>query len=205
MTYSDLYFLLPNQKLRNLLYTYVVKKEGGLAYSSTARAIFKKKYNVEIGYGSYGCFDYSQLRPNIKIGNYCSFGPGFRIFRANHKMELFTTHPATYGALGSKKSISNLEQKPLLIGNDVWIGANVIILPGCEKIGDGACIGAGSIVTKNVPPYTICAGNPCTEIRKRFNEQTISLLQESKWWELELSQLEEKMEFFQSIVDKNAR
>ena len=66
--------------------------------------------------------------------------------------------------------------KDVIIEKDVWIGANVIILPGCEKIGDGACIGAGSIVTKNVPPYTICAGNPCTEIRKRFNEQTISLL-----------------------------
>ena len=153
MKYSELYFKIPFRRIKQLLYAYAVKREGGLAYSITAREIFKRLHNVEIGYGSYGCFDFSRMRSNITIGNYCSFGPGFRIFRANHKMELFTTHPITYGALGGEKKIVDLEQKHLTIGNDVWVGANVVILPGCEKIGDGACIGAGSIVTKDVPPY----------------------------------------------------
>ena len=118
-------------------------------------------------------------------------------------MELFTTHPITYGALGGEKKIVDLEQKHLTIGNDVWVGANVVILPGCEKIGDGACIGAGSIVTKDVPPYAIVAGNPAKLIRYRFKDATINKIQETKWWLCDRETLQDKMLEIQSIVDEN--
>ena len=71
-----------------------------------------------------------------------------------------------------------------IIGNDVWIGNRSLVLQGV-KIGDGAIIGAGSVVTKNVEPYTIVAGNPARVIRKRFDEDTISKLQKTQWWNLE--------------------
>lgn len=174
-----------------------------MAYSATAREVFKRQHNIEVGYGSYGCFDFSHLRPNITIGNYCSFAPGVRIFRANHKMELFTTHPITYGALGGKKKIVELNQKHLTIGNDVWIGANAIILPGCENIGDGACIGAGSIVTKDVPPYAIVVGNPAKILRYRFDKETIERIQESKWWLLDKDTLQNKMQDYQALINEN--
>jgi acetyltransferase-like isoleucine patch superfamily enzyme len=61
-----------------------------------------------------------------------------------------------------------LDRPKLYIGHDVWIGANVIILPGCYKIGNGAIIGAGSIVTKDVPPYAIVAGNPSRLIKNEI-------------------------------------
>ena len=202
MKLSDIYFKMPKGRLRNLLYSYVVKREGGIAFSSTAREIFKKQHNVEIGYGSYGCFDFSSMRSNITIGNYCSFAPGFKIFRANHKMELFTTHPITYGAFGGEK-ITDLEQKHLSIGNDVWIGANVIILPGCEKIGDGACIGAGSIVTKDVPPYAIVVGNPAKVLRYRFDQSTIERIQNTQWWLMDKESLQKKMRELQEIIDES--
>lgn len=69
-----------------------------------------------------------------------------------------------------------------IIGNDVWIGTESMIIPGI-KIGDGAVIGSRALVTKDVEPYTIVAGNPAKPIKKRFNENHIQLLLEMKWWE----------------------
>ena len=68
-----------------------------------------------------------------------------------------------------------------VVGNDVWIGQNVTILPGVH-IGDGAIIGLNSVVTKDVPPYTIVAGNPAKIVRKRFDDELIDLLLKLKWW-----------------------
>ena len=69
-----------------------------------------------------------------------------------------------------------------VVGNDVWIGQNVTALPGVH-IGDGAIIGANSVVSKDVEPYTIAAGNPIRPIRKRFDDETIRLLLRLKWWD----------------------
>ena len=77
---------------------------------------------------------------------------------------------------------------PILIGNDVWIGTNVIVLGG-TTIGDGAVIGAGSVVTKNVPPYAIVVGSPARVIKKRFSQEKILKLLNKKWWNLPVSQL----------------
>jgi tetrahydrodipicolinate N-succinyltransferase len=74
------------------------------------------------------------------------------------------------------------------IGNDVWTGHNVNILSGIN-VGDGAVIAAGSVVTKDVPPYAIVAGVPATIKRYRFSEKIIERLLSNKWWELELSDL----------------
>ena len=69
----------------------------------------------------------------------------------------------------------------IIIGNDVWIGYEAVILSGVT-IGDGAIIGTRALVTKDVPPYTIVGGMPAKIIRKRFEEETINLLLEKKWW-----------------------
>jgi tetrahydrodipicolinate N-succinyltransferase len=74
------------------------------------------------------------------------------------------------------------------IGSDVWTGHNVNILPGVS-VGDGAVIGAGSVVTRDVPPFAIVAGSPARVLRMRFSERTIERLLCLKWWELELSEL----------------
>ncbi len=78
--------------------------------------------------------------------------------------------------------------KKVTIGNDVWTGHNVNIMSGVN-VGDGAVIAAGSVVTKDVPPYAVVAGVPATIKRFRFSEHIIARLLRSKWWELELSQL----------------
>ena len=91
-----------------------------------------------------------------------------------------------------------IDQKttPLFIGNDVWVGENVKILKKVDYIGHGSVIGAGSIVTKNVPDYAIVAGNPATFIRSRFNENVIQSLLELKWWDWSDKKMLKNFSFF---------
>ena len=79
-----------------------------------------------------------------------------------------------------------------VVGNDVWIGAEAMIMPGI-RIGDGAMIGSRSVVTKDVAPYAIVAGNPAREIRKRFSDSDIERLLDMRWWDWPLEQIEAEM------------
>ena len=79
--------------------------------------------------------------------------------------------------------LNNVINGPEIVGSDVWIGREAIIMPG-EKTGDGAAIGTRSVVTHDVPPYTIVAGAPARFIKKRFDDATIEKLLELKWWDL---------------------
>ena len=99
----------------------------------------------------------SLLSSHITIGNDVMMGPECMMFTSNHGMSR-TDIPMW------KQQSS--EPRPIIIGNDVWIGARVIILPGVH-VGDGSVIGAGSVVTKDVEPYSVVAGNPAKWIRKR--------------------------------------
>ena len=133
---------------------------------------------------------------NIVIGRYCSIGPNFYALQPNHPVDWLSTNPFQYQSdsfLGKKshyfdgfeteKFLRN-SNKSILIGNDVWIGANVTLLNGI-KVGDGAIIGACSLVTKDVPPYSIVGGNPAKIIRFRFMDSVIADLMNLKWWNLE--------------------
>jgi virginiamycin A acetyltransferase len=77
-----------------------------------------------------------------------------------------------------------------VIGNDVWIGQNAVILPGVH-IGDGAIIGADSVVGSNVEPYTIVIGNPARKLRKRFDDELIELMLKFKWWDKSIEEINE--------------
>ncbi len=192
-----LYKHVKNRKLRALIERLIVRFEDGYAYSPTIRRIYRDFYRIEIGYGTIdGCFSLGNIRPNVVFGNYCSIASGVKIFRANHPYHRFTTHPILYDRryappLQKNHSLSDnaLIYKKLTVGHDVWIGANAIILPGCCNIGNGAIIGAGSIVTKDVPPYSIVAGNPARMIRMRFPQQVIASLEASEWWLLSKAEL----------------
>ena len=95
----------------------------------------------------------------------------------------------------------------IVIGNDVWIGFEAVILAGVT-IGDGAIIGARAVVTKDVPPYTIVGGVPAKPIRKRFSDEDIAALMALKWWDLPPAQILERIKYIQSgnlIALKNMR
>ncbi len=91
---------------------------------------------------------------------------------------------------------------PITIENDVWIGANAVILKGV-KIGNGAIIGAGTIVRDDVPPYAICIGNPGRIVKYRFDDEIIDLLLKSKWWMLNKNELEEHEDLFKRDFTEN--
>ena len=98
---------------------------------------------------------------------------------------------------GWEKATPKLEDLPLkgdtIIGNDVWIGENATILPGVH-IGDGAIIGANSVVAKDIDPYSIAVGNPCRVVKKRFDDETIEKLLELKWWDWDEERIFDNLE-----------
>lgn len=107
---------------------------------------------------------------------------------ANHRLGSVTTYPFNvFGGSWQENTPDHMSQLPfkgdIVIGNDVWIGRESIIMPGV-KIGDGAIIAAYSVVTKDVEPYSVVGGNPASFIKKRFNDELIELLLEFKWWDL---------------------
>jgi acetyltransferase-like isoleucine patch superfamily enzyme len=139
--------------------------------------------------------DNSLIFGDVKIGRYCSIADGFVAISGNHPFDHLTTHPIIhnnqlFGHLREYREIDYKKRKreadqqapPLVIGNDVWIGNRVTVLGKVRRIGDGAVVGAGSIVTKDVPDYAIVAGNPATVLRYRFDAETVRSLLETSWW-----------------------
>lgn len=120
------------------------------------------------------------------IGKFVQIAHGVQIITssANHQMDGFSTYP--FAVFGEPWSSSYEPQWPnkgnTMIGNDVWIGHEAVLMPGIT-IGDGAIIASRSVVTKEVPPYTIVAGNPTKILRQRFDHHTIKKLLELKWWD----------------------
>lgn len=149
-------------------------------------------YNSSIGRYSYVGYD-SEVT-NCEIGAFCSIANGFIAGGARHPLHWVSTSPVFYN-VGSGTghhlgSLSIEKTKRTIIGNDVWIGSRVIIMQGI-KIGNGAVIGAGSIVTKDVPSYAIVAGCPAKILRYRFDFDTINKLENSQWWDYPDSRLME--------------
>lgn len=197
--FSFIYRYSKIKYVRRILLYMLCRFDGGWAFSRKVRKVYAQIYGIQIGYGTYGgCFAVENIPANVIFGNYCSIASQVRIFRANHPIDRFTTHPILYNPIMGYVKKDMLERPSLEIGHDVWIGANVIILPGVSQIGNGTVIGAGSVVTKDVGAYEIVAGNPARVIRKRFSDKQIAVLEESKWWNLDKYELAAKMEHLDS-------
>jgi acyl-[acyl carrier protein]--UDP-N-acetylglucosamine O-acyltransferase len=95
-----------------------------------------------------------------------------------------------------------VEDTPLKVGNDVWIGEYAVILAHVTEIGDGAVIGAGAIINKNVPPYAVVVGNPARVVRYRFSKEVIDELLASRWWEKDIGELKPNIKEFQQPYEK---
>ena len=122
------------------------------------------------------------------IGKFCAIAKGVQFIMngANQSMAGFSTYPFYIFGNGweaSQPHASDLPDKgDTVIGNDVWIGYQALIMPGI-KIGNGAIISSRSVVTSDVPAYSIMGGNPARVIRQRFNDETISILEKLAWWD----------------------
>jgi acetyltransferase-like isoleucine patch superfamily enzyme len=163
---------------------------------------------IKTGIGSYINGEVENYLPiSITIGNYCSIAKGLRIISGEHAP---IPHPKAVSSFPFdwiyKFDYPNqmLEGKPITIGNDVWIGAYTKIKHGI-CIGDGAIIGAESVVTKNVPPYAIVVGNPARVVRYRFTSEQINQLIEIKWWNWTLDTIKERIKYMadvDSLIEK---
>ena len=137
---------------------------------------------------------YPWSRDKLIIGKFCQIAAGveFVMNDANHQMNTVTTFPF-YTLEGWEMNAPDPSEMPFkgdtVIGNDVWIGQNAVILPGVQ-IGDGAIIGANSVVGSNVAPYTIVIGNPAKVLRKRFDEELTDLLLRFKWWDKSIDEID---------------
>jgi virginiamycin A acetyltransferase len=118
----------------------------------------------------------------ISIGSFCSIARNVSIQEFNHNYYNFTTYFIEQNMLGILNDCERISQGPIIIGNDVWIGAQCVILSGAE-IGDGAVIAANSVVSGKIPPYAIVGGSPAKLIKYRFNPQKIKRLLASNWFD----------------------
>jgi len=142
--------------------------------------------NYKIGIHTYGfprinCF-YGDPKKYIEIGDYCSIGKNVTLFiNENHSLDWVTTYPPQ--SLGIKDIRMYPKGKgKIIIKNDVWLAEGSTILSGVT-IGDGAIIGANTLVTKDVPDYAIFCGNPGKVVKYRFNEDVIKRLLKIAWWD----------------------
>lgn len=138
--------------------------------------------------GRYSSIGYDNSIVGCTIGNFCSLADNIAIGMAEHPMHWASTSSVfeDVGHSGPKKRFARIalpEARRTEIGSDVWIGQRATIKAGV-KVGDGAVIGAGAVVTKDVEPYSIVGGVPARHIRYRFDESLRQALLESRWWEL---------------------
>ncbi len=120
---------------------------------------------------------------NIKIGSYCSIASNVIIQEYYHKYDRISSYYINKNIFNDSSNNDTFSKGDIVIEDDVWIGSNSVILSGVT-IGRGSIVAAGSIVTKNVPKYSIVGGNPAIVIKSRFKSQkTIEYLESLKWWE----------------------
>ena len=161
------------------------------------RRWFRERHRIDVGLYSYGCFDQWRMPGPLIIGRYCSIAKTVRSAPINHPIDAITTHPALYERKFGVVEADLYYEDPQVIEDDVWIGHHAVILPGCRRIGRGSIIGAGAIVTRDVPRYTVVAGNPARVLRERFPRDLQAALEQSRWWELDLAGL-------RALVQENA-
>lgn len=169
--------------------------------------------NIEVGRYSYysgyyhghsfeGCARYLMAERDdvdkLIIGSFCSIGSGASFIMAGnqgHRYDWASSYPFFYMREASEfSSAQDAFQRAgdTVIGSDVWVGAEAMILPGV-KVGHGAVIGSRAMVTRDVEPYAIVGGNPAKPIKKRFSDEEILLLLEMAWWDWPLEMIEEAM------------
>lgn len=196
-----------------ILYRFLVRLQNPtctIRSASLSRNVkFEKEVTVE--YGSHIQADligrlsyinkYCLIEKNTTIGRFCSIAYNAKIGLGKHPIDWASTHQFAYDSkyrlIEQSKTFENKTNKPTIIGNDVWIGANAIVLAGV-KIGDGAIIGANSLVTNDVEPYSIVFGTPAKHQRFRFDNDIRKKLLEIQWWKWEDQKIKKNIDLFEN-------
>ena len=167
------------------------------------KALFKKqqpswKDLYEVGVGTYG--EPTVLHwgepATLKVGAYCSIADGVKIYLGgNHRVDWMKTYPFPEFRESAKHISGHPATKgDVVIGHDVWLGDDAKILSGVS-IGNGAVIGSSAVVSNNVAPYSIVAGNPAKQIKMRFTDAEVAILESLEWWYWDDTKLDSAMPY----------
>ncbi len=165
--------------------------------------------NVEVGAYSYYddpagpsafldniLYHFAFLGDRLVIGRFCAIAAGTRFLMngGNHRLDAPSTYPfAIFGGAWATAPVDKFPNRgDTVVGNDVWLGYDSTILPGVT-IGDGAVVAAKSVVSADVPPYAIVAGNPARVVRTRFSEADIARLLAIAWWDWDAARITEHL------------
>lgn len=130
----------------------------------------------------------------VSLGAFTSIGQNVSIQESNHNYNRILNGCIDH-LIGEDSGNEFISKGNIVIGEDVWIGSNTVILSGVN-VGRGSIIGAGSVVTKDIPPYCIVGGNPAKVIRYRFSKKVISQIEQTQWWNWPLEKIKERKNFF---------
>ena len=161
----------------------------------------------DVTVGDYSFFaGYNQVYYS-NIGKFCSVASFARINTTNHPTyDRIAQHHFTYRnelfGFGEDDAefFARRKDKSVIIGNDVWIGHNAVIMPGVN-IGNGAVIGAGAVVTKDVEAYSVVAGVPAKKIKMRFSDELIQKIEKSAWWNWGHETIKNRIADFRNMDD----
>ena len=153
--------------------------------------------------GRYSCIGRMCTIQECKIGSFCALADYLTIGCDDHDYKMITTHPfwhdSSWGISDdiefSKQYRKKEYEQPCEIGHDVWFGAGVIVCRNVH-IGNGCVIGAGAVITKDIPPYSVVVGCPGRVIKKRFSDDIIARLEKCQWWQLPLNVIKANIELF---------
>lgn len=166
-------------------------------------------HKSHIGYGTYIIGENGYIH-DCRIGRFCSIASNCHIGLGDHTLDMVSTSPLFYSSHSllphnflseniplEERTIGNTNYK-VIIGNDVWLGYNACVKEGVT-IGDGAIIGAKSLVTHDIPPYAIAVGTPARVIKYRFSPEQIQKLLEIKWWDMDIQWIQENVSVFKDV------
>jgi FkbH-like protein len=177
--------------LRNLADKVIARAFRGRAFESKfIRDYFSRTYDISVGlYTSAGAFDRWRIPPGSRIGRYCSISATARLIDANHPVSALSTHPFFYLSEFGLIDEDQLDLRPPVVEDDVWLSHNTTVLPSCKRVGRGSVIGAGSVVVEDVPRYAVMLGSPARLVRYRFTPEVIAAVEATRWWLLDKAAL----------------
>lgn len=136
----------------------------------------------------------------LRIGNFCSIARNVSFQTFNHNHKKITSYFIGKNLFKEKWQNETVSKGDIVLHNDVWVGAHCVVLGGVT-IHNGAIVAANSVVTKDVPAYSIVAGTPAKVIGYRFDELTIQKIQELKWWDWSIEKIKENKELFKDEIN----
>lgn len=188
--------------LRRNVIRLVHRLEGGRFRSATLREILAEHHGVQVGAYSYGCcLQPGALPPGVSVGRYVSTAETVGIYRRSRPLDRLSLHPYFLNPDLGVVSSNDVVTTPLRIEHDAWLGDRSIVLPGCTRIGVGAVVGAGAVVTEDVPDFAVVVGNPARVVKFRFESEVQAAILESRWWDHTIEELSGGLDQFAIPVE----